>query len=220
MKTVSTVSLVSGSPVKTASAPTSLVSSSPVKTASAPTSLVSSSPVKTVSAPTSLVGSSPVKTASAPTSLVSSSPVKTVSAPTSLAGGSSSSVTATSSGGAHINRALGQKVAQAAGSATPLVGGVVVGAVAAGFLGVANTVKYAKNEKSGKQAARDTVAGSAGLGVSAGLGIAAAKAVAGTSLGLGTAVIVPLAAGVATIYVSMRIWHRIFFKAKSASKAK
>ena len=90
--------------------------------------------------------------------------------------------------------------------------GAVVGAVALGCYGVSNIMKYAKSEKSGAQAAKDTVKGGAGVGVSAGLGIAAANAVTGTSLALGSAVVVPVAAAVAAAYVSMRIWHGLFFK--------
>lgn len=104
--------------------------------------------------------------------------------------------------------------------ATPLVGGAAVGAVAAGFYGISNVVKYAKNKKSGKQAVKDTVKGSAGVGISAGLGIAAANVIAGTSLALGSAVVVPLAAGFGTAYAGMKIWNKIFFKGKSPSKSK
>ena len=73
-------------------------------------------------------------------------------------------------------------------------------------------MKYAKNEKSGTQAAADTVKGSAGLGVSAAVGIAAGHAVAGTALAVGTAVVVPVAAGLAAAYASLRIWNKVFFK--------
>jgi len=73
-------------------------------------------------------------------------------------------------------------------------------------------IKYGKDEKTGAQAAKDTVKGSAGLGVSTGLGVAAAHAVAGTSLALGTTVVVPIVAGVGAAYASLKIWNKIFFK--------
>jgi hypothetical protein len=100
------------------------------------------------------------------------------------------------------------------------VGGAVVGTVALGFYGISNIIRYGKNEKSGAQAAKDTIAGSAGLGLSAGLGIAAANAITGTTLALGSAVVVPIAAGVGTAYASIRIWNRLFFKNNSPSKTK
>ena len=84
-------------------------------------------------------------------------------------------------------------------------------AVAVGFYGISNIVKYGKSEKSGAQAIKDTVKGSAGLGLSTTLGVTAANAVAGTSLALGTAVLVPVAAGVAAAYASLKILHKLFF---------
>ena len=150
--------------------------------------------------------------------------IKTNSSPTSLAGGSGKLI-GTSSGLSNTSKGLseaakGSRVATAAASATPLAAVAVVGAVAAGFYGVVNMIKYARNEKPGKQAAKDTVKGSAGAGVSAGLGIAAANAVAGSSLALGSTVIVPMAAGVAAAYVGIIVWHKLFFKEKMPSKSK
>jgi len=163
-----------------------------------------------------------MKTASS-ISLTKSDPskslVKTTSASVSLRGGSSSNLTTTSSGTANVGR-LGQKVATARALAAPLVGGAVVGAVAGGFYGISNMIKYARNKKSGKQAAKDTVAGSAGMGIAAGLGIAATNAVAGTWLALGSTVIVPLSAGVATACASIKVWNKLFFKKKTPSKTK
>ena len=91
-----------------------------------------------------------------------------------------------------------------------MTGGVVAGAVAAGFCGVSNAVKYARNEKSGAAAVKDTARVSAGAGVAVGLGIAVANVVAGSALALGTAVVVPTAAGVATAAVCMRLWSKVF----------
>jgi len=82
-------------------------------------------------------------------------------------------------------------------------------------------VRYAKNEKTGGQAVKDTAKGAAGLGVSAGLGVAAAHAVAGSALALGTTVLVPVAAGVGAGYAVMKMWSKVFFKNdKPAKKAK
>lgn len=134
-------------------------------------------------------------------------------------------MTGTSSGAASATQGLlqnakAQRVAAAAALATPLAAGMTVGAVAAGFYGVSNIVKYGKNEKSGMQAVKDTVKGSAGLGLSTTLGVAAANAVAGSSLALGSAVFVPVAAGVAAAYASLKIWHKLFFKEERPSRAK
>jgi hypothetical protein len=134
-----------------------------------------------------------------------------------LTGTSSSATTATQG---LLQSAKAQKVATVAAVATPLAAGMTVGAVAAGFYGVSNIVKYGKNEKSGMQAVKDTVKGSAGLGLSTTLGMVAANAVAGSSLALGSAVFVPVAAGVATAYASLKIWHKLFFKAQRQSPAK
>ena len=166
--------------------------------------------------------SASLTTSSSPVRTVSSSPVVTASAPkTSLTGGAAtltgSSSTVTTSNGSLLAHA---KVTATAGLATPVVAGTVVGGVAAVCYGVSNVLKYAKNEKSGKQAVTDTVKGSAGLGVATGLGIAAAGAVAGTSLALGTTLVVPIAAGAAAAYATARIWHRLFFREKIASTAK
>ena len=96
----------------------------------------------------------------------------------------------------------------------------MVGGISAVFYGVSNMIKYAKDEKTGVQAAKDTVKGSAGLGLSAGLGVAAAHAVAGTSLALGTSVVVPVAAGAGVAYAGIKIWNKLFSKKPIASKAK
>jgi len=148
--------------------------------------------------------------------------MRTTAAPASLAGGEVSAQGSSSSGLASASKGLleqtkGPRVAAAGVLVSPLAAGMVVGAVAAGFYGASNILRYAKSEKSGKQAAVDTVKGSAGLGVSAGLGIAAGNAIAGTSLALGSAVIVPMAAGVAAAYASIRIWHKLFFGEKTPS---
>lgn len=160
------------------------------------------------------------KTQKISTSSGSRSFIKTNSSPVSLTGGGSGKLTGTSSGLANVSKGVGRKAATASVLGTPLAAGMVVGVVAAGFYGVANMIRYARNEKSGKQAAKDTVAGSAGVGVSAGLGIAAANAVAGSSLALGSTVIVPMAAGVAAAYAGVRVWHKLFFKENIPSKTK
>jgi hypothetical protein len=98
--------------------------------------------------------------------------------------------------------------------------GTFVGGVGALFYSIGNMIKYGEGKKTGAQAAKDTVKSSAGLGVSTGLGVAAVHAVAGTSIALGSTVLVPVAAGVATGYVSMKVWNKIFFKKKEAPKTK
>ena len=101
---------------------------------------------------------------------------------------------------------------------SPLVTGTIMGAVAMGFYGVANVLRYRRNEKSGVQAIKDTVMGSAGVGVSTVIAVTAANVVAGTSLAFGSAVIVPLVAGFAAAYVSTAVWDKLFYKGKCPSK--
>jgi len=177
-----------------------------------PTDLVktSSSPVKTVSSsPVGSAGSSIVKT--------SGSVVKTGGASVTLTGGNSTTLASTSSGTVNANlthsAAMGGVVA-----VTPLAAGTVVGGIAAVFYGVGNIIKYREHKKTGAQAAKDTVKNSAGLGVSAGFGVAAAHAVAGTAFALGNTIVVPLIAGVATVYISMKIWDKIVPREKEATK--
>ena len=102
--------------------------------------------------------------------------------------------------------------------AGPLATGTIVGAVAMGFYGVANMLRYRRSEKSGVQAIKDTVMGSAGVGVSTVIAVTAANVVAGTSLAFGSAVIVPLVAGFAAAYVSTAVWDKLFYKGKCPSK--
>jgi hypothetical protein len=197
-------------------------SRSPMTAASAPASPAgaesSRSPVKAASAPASLAGAdssrSPVKMASA-SALASGSPAKAASSPTSLVADGTAS-----SGGSLGLRGIGRAVTKVGGAnaasraalANAVTGGVVVGGVAAAVYGVSNMIRYAKNEKTAKEAIKDTAKGSAGLGVSAGFAVAVADAVAGSALALGSAVVVPLAAGVAAAYASMAIWNKLFFK--------
>ena len=164
----------------------------------------------TASLPVSLTSASPVQTASSPVSLASGSPVKTTSSPASLAGGASAQ-------GSSASTSLVRGARHASTALTPVRGGVVFAAVGAALYGVSNTVKYARKEKSGKQAVKDTVKGSAGLGVSAGLGIAAAKAISGTALALGSTLVAPVAAGVVAAAVAMRFWNKLFSKKESGS---
>jgi hypothetical protein len=166
----------------------------------------SSSPVTTVSSsPVGSAGSSIVKT--------SGSIVKTSGTSMTLTSGSSSTVVSTSSG-------VASRAAAGAATVAPLAVGTVVGGVAAVFYGVSNMIKYGEHKKTGAQAAKDTVKGSVGIGVSTGLGVAAVHAVAGTALAFGSTVVVPIGAGFATGYISMKIWNKIFFKGKEASKTK
>ena len=134
----------------------------------------------------------------------------------------SNDLTKTSSSLSHLRRAglreSGRlKVVRTAAISSPLVMGTIVGAVAMGFYGIANMIKYRRNEKSGAQAAKDTVTGSAGMGISTGLGIATANSVSGT---LGSVVFVPLTAGAAVAYTSMAVWDKLFYKWKHLSKTK
>ena len=55
--------------------------------------------------------------------------------------------------------------------------------------------KIQKEEKTGKQAAKDTSVNSTGVGISVGLWIAAVNAISGTFLALGGTVIVPIMGG-------------------------
>ena len=99
--------------------------------------------------------------------------------------------------------------------ANPLAMGTIVGAVAVGFYGIANIIRYRRNEKSGAQAAKDTITGSAGVGISTGLGVAAANVAVGA---FGSMVLAPVAAGAAVAYVSMAVWDKLFYTGKIPSK--
>lgn len=210
--------------------PSSLVqaSSSPVKTVSATRAAASQQRLRDISCLTK-TGSSPVKTTSAvvkssssPFVQTSSSLVRT-SAPLAKMGSSSVALTNSSSGTlipASSSKIGGASLATGAAVVTPLVTGTVVGGIAAVFYGVSNMIKYGEHKKTGAQAAKDTVKGSAGLGVSAGLSVAAAKAIAGTALALGSTVVVPITAGIATAYISMKTWNKLFFKKPDTLKAK
>lgn len=99
--------------------------------------------------------------------------------------------------------------------ASPLVIGTVVGGVAAGFYGIANLLRYKRNEKTGAKAAKDTITGSAGVGISTGLGVAAANVAVGT---FGSMVLVPIAAGAAVAYASMAVWDKLFRTGKVTTK--
>jgi len=159
-----------------------------------------------------LAGDSAVKTASSPVALTAvqqrlrdlscMTGTQTTSSPVSLTGGDAL-VTSSS-----------QKMSLGASGAllSPVTGGMIAGIVVAGFSGVSNAAKYARNEKSGAAAVKDTAKVSTGAGVATGLGIVAAKAVAGSALGLalGTAALVPIAAGVATAGVSIHLWNKVF----------
>ena len=161
-------------------------------------------------------GSSTVQTSG---SLVqtSGSLVKTSSLAPTLTSGTSTSLTTTSSAVSSLGKGSG--VAAAIAQAVPVVAGATVAAIAAGVYGVSNMVKYSKGEKSGGMAVKDTVKGSAGMGVSAGVGVAVGHAVAGTVLALGTTVVVPVVAGFAAAYGSLRVWHKLFFGGAAVSKA-
>ena len=143
--------------------------------------------------------------------------------PAALASGGSSALSSNSSSiltTATTSTLITQKVAAGVAVLAPLTIGVVVAGVAAVCYGVANMVKYGEGEKSGALAARDTVAGSAGLGISAGLGVAAGNAVAGTSLALGSTVVAPIAVGAGAAYACAKIWNKLFFNGKKDSKTR
>jgi len=99
--------------------------------------------------------------------------------------------------------------------ASPLAIGTIVGAVAIGFYGIANMLRYKRNEKSGTQATKDTITGSAGVGISTGVGVAAANVAVGA---VGSMVLVPVASGAAVAYVSMAVWDKLFYTGKCPSK--
>ncbi len=171
----------------------------------------SSSPVKTVSSsPVGSAGSSIVKT--------SGSVVNTSGASMALTGGSSSTLVSSSS--RTVGTGLSQRAAAGAATVAPLAAGTVVSGIAAVFYGISNMIKYGEHQKTGSQAVKDTVKGSAGLGVSTGFGVAAANAIAGTALAFGSTVVVPIGAGVVTGYISMKIWNKIFSKKPDTSKIK
>ena len=134
--------------------------------------------------------------------------------PASLASGGSSALAANSSRiltTAKTSTAVTQKVAAGVALIAPLTVGVIVGGVAAVCYGVANMINYGENKKSGKQAAMDTVKGSADIGVAAGLGEAAGAAIAGSSLVIGSTIAAPIAIGAAVACVSIKMWNHVFF---------
>jgi len=137
---------------------------------------------------------------------------------------SSKNSNVTSPGASHVSKGILREggrlkaVRTTAVVASPLTTGTIVGAVAAGVYGAGNIIRYAKNEKSGIQATKDTVASSAGIGISSGIGVAAANAIAGTSLALGSTIIVPLVTGAVAAYVSMAVWDKLFYKGKYLSR--
>ena len=100
----------------------------------------------------------------------------------------------------------------------PLAEGVIIGVVSTGLYGISNLIRYAKKKKSGKQAFKDTLKSSSGLGVSSGLGIAAAKACAGSTLVLGSTLVIPLACGVTVAFIAKRLWGKLFFKTGKIEK--
>jgi len=104
----------------------------------------------------------------------------------------------------------------AATLASPLVIGTIVGGVAVGFYGIANMLRYKRNEKSGIRAAKDTITGSAGVGISTGLGVAAANIAVGA---FGSMVLAPVATGAAVAYMSMAFWDKLFYTGKVVRKA-
>ena len=67
------------------------------------------------------------------------------------------------------------------------------------------------------KAVKDTIKGAAGLGISAGLGVAAANAVVGSAVAFGSTVVVPIGAGFAAGYITMKIWNGIFPRGKETS---
>ena len=142
----------------------------------------------------------------------------------SSAGRSSRNLKGATSGASHLSKGVLREggrlkaVRTTAAVASPLATGTIVGVVAAGVYGAGNIIRYTRNEKSGVQATKDTVTGSAGVGVSSGIGIAAANVIAGTSLALGSAVIVPLVAGAVAAYVSIAVWDKLFYTGKIPSK--
>jgi len=146
--------------------------------------------------------------------------INTGSFPVSLTGGTSTGVMGDSSKLAKFSKAVFTKIEIPSnlGARTvlvnPLSGGTVIGVVGAGLYGISNLRRYIKREKSGKQAVRDTVKNSAGLGVSGGLGIAAANAITGTVFALGSTVVVPLACGVTVTFITKKIWNKLFSKAE------
>ncbi|MFH1504876.1 MAG: hypothetical protein ABIH08_05785 [Candidatus Omnitrophota bacterium] len=112
----------------------------------------------------------------------------------------------------------------------PEAAGIAVGSAAAVLFGTVNMIKYKKNKKTKKQAIKDTIVSSSGVGISAGLGVAAgaaaAEIVAGTvaaeivtgviaaetAFALATVIAIPVITGIAVSYCSMKIWNKLFRK--------
>jgi hypothetical protein len=159
-------------------------------------------------------------TSSSPVKTVSSSPaIQTSSSQLTLTGGGSSTYASTSSGAATAGSGIRAKAVMAGVLVNPIAAGVAAGAIGAATYGTSNIVKYSKKQKSGKQAAKDTLVNSAGVGVSVGLGIAAVNVVSGTVLALGSTLIVPVAAGTGVAYASLKLWNKLL-KQKKDKKTK
>jgi len=163
--------------------------------------------------------SSTVLTASSTSAKTSTQAITTGGTlPTSLASGGSSALAANSQKiltAANTSTTVTDKVAAGLAVVAPLTVGVIVGGVAAVCYGVANIIKYGEHKKTGKQAVKDTVNRSAGLGIAAGLGEAAGAAIAGSSLVMGSSIVAPIAVGAAVACASIKIWNRVFLNKKT-----
>ena len=95
------------------------------------------------------------------------------------------------------------------------VGGTIVGIVGFAFYGIINTNKYLNKTKSGKQAIKDTITNSTGLGLSAAVGTAVGSAVSSSSVVLVSPVILPLITGVTVTLAFKQLWNHHLFPEKN-----
>ena len=102
-----------------------------------------------------------------------------------------------------------------ASTVAPVVGGMIAGVAGVGLYGIANISRYIKKEKSGKQAIKDTVAHSTGLGISAALGTATAEIAAFKTIVLISPIVLPVIAGVSVAFIAKHFWNNYLFPGKN-----
>ena len=109
----------------------------------------------------------------------------------SLSNAAADKIIGSSSRLANLNNSFSTKVqlstelASKAVALSPVVAGSVVGVVSVGLYGISNFMRYVHKRKTAKEAFKDTVKSSAGMGVAAGLGLATVNVMTGTALAFG-----------------------------------
>jgi len=110
------------------------------------------------------------------------------------------------------------------GTIDPLFAGAVVGVVSLGLHGIVNSIAAFKNEKTGKDAALDTLKDSGKTSLSTVVGIVTGNVVASVGLVIAAPAVLPIAAAVTTTFITRNIWDKATrakqkTKPRSATKA-